>query len=208
MKKSYVIYLHKNKINGKCYIGQTCQDPNNRWMNGQGYKDQPYFYRAIQKYGWDNFDHIILEEDLTADEADQQEVFWAGYYHALAPEGYTLQVGKNSHQESSLMFSEMRREQALECWQNPDYRLKVINGRKLMWEQADENKKNRMLANLDRSGKASAAKQKRVECVETGEIYTSVREAERATGIPHSNISQVCNGKRQTAHKFHWRFVG
>ena len=29
--KQYTIYMHKNKINGKVYIGQTCQTLANRW---------------------------------------------------------------------------------------------------------------------------------------------------------------------------------
>ena len=57
------IYLHRNKINNKVYIGQTIQSPEERWKNGNGYKGCYYFYNAIQKYGWDNFEHIILEQN-------------------------------------------------------------------------------------------------------------------------------------------------
>lgn len=49
------IYLHRNKSNGKVYIGQTIQSIENRWKNGNGYKPCTYFYKAIQKYGWENF---------------------------------------------------------------------------------------------------------------------------------------------------------
>lgn len=51
----YTIYMHRNKINGKSYIGQTFQKPEERWKNGAGYKSCTYFYAAIQKYGWNNF---------------------------------------------------------------------------------------------------------------------------------------------------------
>lgn len=36
-----------------------------RFNNGFGYKHSTYFYSAINKYGWDNFEHIILEENLS-----------------------------------------------------------------------------------------------------------------------------------------------
>lgn len=64
-RRTYKIYAHINKINNKIYIGQTCNKYiNSRWRNGEGYKHSPYFYNAIQKYGWDNFDHIILIDDI------------------------------------------------------------------------------------------------------------------------------------------------
>ena len=37
---NYKIYLHKNKINGKVYIGQTSEDDvNRRFRGGAGYKN-------------------------------------------------------------------------------------------------------------------------------------------------------------------------
>lgn len=56
--KLYIVYAHVNKLNGKTYIGQTCQSPERRWRNGDGYKHNLYFRRAIDKYGWDNFIHL------------------------------------------------------------------------------------------------------------------------------------------------------
>ena len=38
-----------------------------------GYQDNPHFFRAIVKYGWDNFKHEILFEGLTEDEAYEKE---------------------------------------------------------------------------------------------------------------------------------------
>ena len=55
----YIVYQHKNKINGKVYIGITMQDPERRWRHGEGYKSSPHFYAAIQKYGWDNFEIFV-----------------------------------------------------------------------------------------------------------------------------------------------------
>lgn len=44
---NFTIYIHKNKINNKVYIGQTSQNPLKRWDNGKGYTTSPKFYRAI-----------------------------------------------------------------------------------------------------------------------------------------------------------------
>lgn len=37
--QTWCIYLHKNKINHKVYIGQTKTPLNLRWKNGNGYKN-------------------------------------------------------------------------------------------------------------------------------------------------------------------------
>lgn len=70
----WIVYMHINKINNKKYIGITSRKPERRWRrNGQGYKSSPYFYNAIQKYGWDNFEHKILFTDLNEYEAKLKE---------------------------------------------------------------------------------------------------------------------------------------
>ena len=71
--KKWCVYMHTNKINNKVYVGQTCQTPTERWDSGHGYKTCTYFYRAINKYGWDNFEHIVFAENLTKDEANKME---------------------------------------------------------------------------------------------------------------------------------------
>lgn len=73
---AYCVYCHRNKINGKRYFGQTVYqaNPEARWgIDGSGYKYNAHFWSAIQKYGWDNFDHYILQDNLTKEEADELE---------------------------------------------------------------------------------------------------------------------------------------
>lgn len=75
----YCVYLHKNKTNGKIYIGQTIHNdnPELRWgKNGIGYSNNNHFWSSIQKYGWDNFEHIILAKDLSKEEADELEIYY------------------------------------------------------------------------------------------------------------------------------------
>ena len=91
----YTVYIHTNKVNGKVYIGQTCQSNLNvRWNNGYGYKQCPRFYSAIQKYGWNGFTHGILETGLTKEEADDKERFYIALYRSNDWRfGYNVQYG-------------------------------------------------------------------------------------------------------------------
>lgn len=70
--ENYIVYIHINKINNKKYIGIS-SDVKKRWANkGKNYYDQ-VFGLAIQKYGWDNFEHKILYENLSKEEACKKE---------------------------------------------------------------------------------------------------------------------------------------
>ena len=67
MKNNYSVYQHVTP-DGMYYFGQT-QNVEKRWSkNGAGYKKtslQPY----IEKYGWDNIQHIVLFENQTKENA-------------------------------------------------------------------------------------------------------------------------------------------
>lgn len=55
--------------------------------------------------------------------------------------------------------------------------------------------------------RSEALKRKEVICIETGEIFASIHDASRITGIPHGNISKACNGKLNTTGGHHWKLV-
>ena len=95
-EEKFCVYMHINKINGKRYIGQTIRQDNinYRWNYGEGYKKCPHFYRAIQKYGWDNFEHYIIQKNLTKEEANKLEELNILAYNTTNPDfGYNLQSG-------------------------------------------------------------------------------------------------------------------
>lgn len=93
--------MHKNKINGKIYIGQTCQIPEKRWDNGKGYETSPRFFNAILKYGWDNFEHIILKQKLSQEEANQLEVKLIQQYQTQDERyGYNITSGGQNYSHS------------------------------------------------------------------------------------------------------------
>lgn len=91
--------IHTNKINGKKYIGQTCQSPPElRWKNGNGYFNSTHFYNAIKKYGWDNFQHEIIAKNLSVDEANSLETKLIKQYNTMNDKyGYNLTSGGNNY---------------------------------------------------------------------------------------------------------------
>lgn len=70
---SYCVYKHTSPSR-KVYVGITCQAPERRWRNGEAYKENDYFYKAILKYGWENFKHEILFDGLNREEACAKEI--------------------------------------------------------------------------------------------------------------------------------------
>lgn len=94
MSENYTVYMHRFP-NGKIYIGITCQNPEERWRGGAGYKAQ-LVHRAIEKYGWDAIQHIILFDGLCKEEAEQKEIELIKLFSSNNPEfGYNVENGGN-----------------------------------------------------------------------------------------------------------------
>ena len=94
----YKVYKH-TAPNGKVYIGITNQKPERRWgKNGQGYKENDYFYKAIKKHGWQNFKHEILADGLTEEEACLMEIRLIEEYKSTDRNyGYNRHAGGKVH---------------------------------------------------------------------------------------------------------------
>lgn len=120
MENNYTIYAHVNKINHKIYIGQTKQKLNRRFRaNGAGYKNSTRFYNDIQKYGWDNFDHIVLIENLTLEEANEVECFLIKKYDTInSDKGYNEALGGNGF---SAFTSELIAKKNKQNWESGVY---------------------------------------------------------------------------------------
>lgn len=106
---AYVVYAHKNKVNGKKYIGMT-NNPERRWRSkGIEYKPKSYekqnrpFWNAIEKYGWKNFEQKILAEKLTFEEACELEKKYIQEYETTPhANGYNVALGG----EGGLVYQE------------------------------------------------------------------------------------------------------
>lgn len=74
------IYKITNVVNGKCYIGQSV-DIVRRWRNHRGsyQTEDKALYRAMRKYGLENFTFEVLEEcDVAA--LNERELYWIREY--------------------------------------------------------------------------------------------------------------------------------
>lgn len=73
-ENKYKVYVYKNKINNKMYVGQTCRTLRERaGKDGVLYLQCPAFGHAIKKYGWDTFEPHIVFDHLSREKADYLE---------------------------------------------------------------------------------------------------------------------------------------
>lgn len=87
----YCVYVHCFP-NGKRYVGITKQEPYRRWSNGNAYKG--LMRRAIEKYGWENIEHIIVANGLDKDDACSTEIRLIKEYDTTNKKnGYNLSTG-------------------------------------------------------------------------------------------------------------------
>ena len=108
-KQVYCVYKHTSP-SGKSYIGQT----NNYKSRCNQHKSKSNgcvaFSNAIKKYGWDNFEHIILEQCSNANSANEREIYWIKHVDSFN-NGYNLTPGGNNYME--------------ELWKNPEFKEKM-----------------------------------------------------------------------------------
>lgn len=73
-----IIYCHKNKITGKCYVGQTHYTLEGRIgaKPELSYKNNKVFSSDILKYGWDNFESFVLENVDDDSVLNTRETYW------------------------------------------------------------------------------------------------------------------------------------
>ena len=67
----YSVYAHIAP-DGKRYIGYS-KAVGRRWKSGEGYRKNKRFYEDILRIGWDNFEHVILKDELSLGEARELE---------------------------------------------------------------------------------------------------------------------------------------
>ena len=99
MKKD--IYIIKNSVNDKVYIGQA-KSAAERWLSHiynatyetKTNKNIQVIHKAMAKYGYDKFHYEILEYQI--ENYDEREQYWIDYYNSRVPNGYNVALGGKS----------------------------------------------------------------------------------------------------------------
>lgn len=225
---TYCVYMHINKINGKKYIGQTCQNPTRRWgKDGDGYKRSSYFYNAIKKYGWDNFEHEIIASNLTKSEADNFEKLLIDKLDLRNPDnGYNLKEGGSNGRPSEISKQKMKNshvgktlseEQKRKISESNKGRIPSEESRKKISEShkgkkySEEAKKKMSNA---RMGKYAGGDHPRARSVDQyDENWNFIRRwncittVEKELNISHYNIIACCKGRRNFAGGYRWKYA-
>lgn len=148
---NYTVYVHTNKENGMRYVGITSQSVSARWQaNGNGYRKQEHFWRAIKKYGWDNFEHEIVASGLSKDDAcalEQKLILMydscdntKGYNKSTGGEFGAVGVIKNDNQRTAASQALRKK------WEDQVFR-KAASNRVIALNQSEEMRKKRSESN-------------------------------------------------------------
>lgn len=216
----YYVYMHVNKFNDKKYVGITQQaKPEWRWgINGVNYKESPHLYSAIQKYGWDSFEHIIIAEGLTKEDACDMEIELIHSYHTQDREyGYNVfkggtcpelpqetrdkiaaglignknGFGKPCSEEKRIKIGNAQRGRQL----TEEHRAALRKPKSVTYPCSEEKRRRIIEAKKDK---------KSIICEETGIIYESIHECARQMDLEASAICAVLNGRIKSTGGYHF----
>lgn len=206
IKKQFCVYMHINKINNKIYIGITGRKAEQRWgSNGSNYSTQTHFWNAIQKYGWNNFEHIVLLDDLTKEEACKIEVLLIALLNTQNPNyGYNVSFGGDGVTLGLQMSDETKKKIS-----------ESLKGRKA-WNKGIKMPPRKTGVDNTHDRKATVKKRKnspRAKKIIQYDLdgnfirtWDSITEASVATNIHHSCIVDCCKGKQKTSGGFIWSY--
>ena len=221
MIKTYVVYCHIDPY-GKKYFGISC-DYLKRWgNNGKGYIKNERFYKAILEYGWNNFKHEIIKENLTLDEANQLEKELIEIHRTTDPDfGYNLRHGGSGGEFSlearkNMSKSRMGNKNNLGNSPTKETRDKISKSLKEYYKTHDGTFLGRhhsqetveKLRNISRYHNPNARSVYQID--KDGNIicrFYSASEASRELNIDVSAIIKCCRGKKNTCGGFVWKYA-
>ena len=227
----YNLYKIVNLVNNKIYVGKTSQTVEKRWKDHCyearrwqkcqetntpfGYNTR--LYPAMNKYGYENFKIILIEEVSNLEELNKQEKYWIDFYDTRNT-GYNIAAGGHcgfflgcKHTPEAL---EKLRLAGLGRKHSEETCIK-ISKLKLGHTTSDEVREKMRNAKLGKkTGKHSTEWNKHISesqgrkilCIETNITYYNISEAARQTGICRQSISSCLAGRYTHAGGYHWKF--
>lgn len=192
-----IIYKITNRINGKIYIGQTARSLQRRWKEHccpSGHCR--LLIKAIQKYGRENFTIEQIDCAIDREEANAKERYWIAFYGSAEKEkGYNLSLGGE--------FGYFNQETLEKMSQSHKGEKNFFYGK----HHTDECKRrmSELKKGLYVGDKHPRAR--KVLCVDTGEVFNTIKEAEQKYGIAHGKIILVCKQVRKKAGGFSWEYA-
>lgn len=208
---NYNVYIHIFP-NSKVYIGITSQKPKRRWNSGYGYKNNQYMTNAIMKYGWDNVIHKILYTNLKKEEAEEIEIKLIKEYKADNKRyGYNIEYG-GCHNGKTSEITRKRISEANKGKHNsPKTEFKkghiTIITEEIKQKISEKNKGKHASVRTEFKKGHKPLNVRKVLCIESDVVYDTIKKASEDTNVMACHISQVCNGKRKSAGKLHWKFI-
>lgn len=191
---NYTLYIHINKINGKVYIGITCKDVEKRWGKGNGYYRNNHFYNSIRKYGWDNFEHMIIARGLSEDEARWIEIELIKVFDSTNPnKGYNVTLGGGGTKGLSTsgknngMYGKHHSEET---------KLKISESHKNKYHSEETKKK---IGNSVRG--INNPRARCIICITTGEVFYTIKDGGIKYNVEKANINSCCKGRLNSAGK-------
>lgn len=176
--------MHINKINNKKYVGITSQKVENRWSNGKGYQENTYFRNAVDKYGWDSFEHLILFTGLNKDKANNYEILLIELFQSNnRDKGYNLTSGGGGIK--GFKMSEDTKKKMSESHKGEKHPLYNKNRTDEVKLKISETKKE---SNNNKRG--NNPKARKIVCLNTKEFFSCIRDASQKYSIPEANITQ------------------
>ena len=214
--------MHENKTNGKKYIGITGQDPEIRWRHGTNYRSCIAMQRAFDKYGWDGFNHIIIESGLTKEQACEEEIRLISEYNTRDPRyGYNICIGGGG--TAGCTFSEEELQRRSESWMgenNPNYHGKMWTpefkeyvrqcnlGKKLTEEhkkKISDGCRGKIHHDMEFRNRLSE-RNKHAVVREDGVIFNTVNDAAASVGVNPSAISNAMRRGNRSGG-YYWKLA-
>lgn len=183
---AYDIYAIINKTNGKIYVGQTKQGYRKRFMQHLCPTDgSPLLNAAIKKHGKINFECELLDVAYSQTEANEKEKLWIKTLKTyVSVNGYNLSMGGaigDFNEETLRKMSESHK-----------------SGKNHFYGKHHSNECRARMSEL-KKGKYNGSnhpRARKVKCIETGEIFSTIKEAAEKYNVSHGHISQACKNQK------------